>query len=213
MEPIYVKAVTDIPDRYEALADEASATHLAYVWQSEQFYREVLATLGGRLGETPSLKLPPQLFPPLGGIPLVFPAGSEGTLTLTLPAESSLYFFTFVGGSFAEFTKTLTPPEDLAFPQAPGLKDATITFVVTDEKGNPVPGLTQDFFTFSLYPTPEDADTSDAGDVTPILEFEELAGGKYRISTLIHLEESGSLRFRVNVANPTLTSEASFYRR
>lgn len=210
---IYVKPVEGVPNRYERTEDVVAATHITYQGSLEKLFQEVLATFGGKLGETPAMTLPPQLLPPMGGFPLIFPAGAEGALTLTLPAETALYFFQQADEDKAEFLKTVTVPESVPIPESPHLKDANITFTVTDEKGNLVPGLTSEFFTFSLSPTPDDADAPDISSPTPILEFEELSAGKYRISSIIHLMESGSLRFRVDVVNPAASTEANFYRR
>lgn len=142
----------------------------------------------------------------------IFPKGSAEDLTVTLASEGSLRLVSIVSMAEADLVKVLTIPSE-ALSDLPHVKDATITFKVTDEKGEPVPGLSKDFFQLSLYETPSDTDTWYEGHITPIEAFEDLGGGRYRITNMIHGQETGSLRFRVDVVNPPATAEASFYRR
>ncbi len=202
---VWLKRYDEDESHYELAASADEATMIAVLAQT---HGQPHPQLSVTRGTTPARSI--SLFD--RAYQFAFPKETTGALTLSVPSGGSLYLAVPISMTQVAFTTSYTVPEE-ELKLTPNLKDATITFKVTDAQGKAVPGISKEFFILHLYTPPTAQEEEDPGAPMPIDTFADLGDGQYRITSLVAPETAtGSLRFRIDVANPPITTEASFYR-
>ena len=188
--------------------DAPGVTHLGYYpdWL-ENFTPLLVATRGGvvatRVGYTNIGDL----------MRLAFPQASEGPITITgTSATMGLIRWDEDadedGAVYREFTFDAEQVKPLA-----DAKDAVVEFSVSNLGGEPINGLSKEHIRF-IITSPEYDDKYEADWTYPFDTLEALGQGKYRIRLPFSPEEeSGTVRFKVEVVNPETPISATFYRR
>jgi hypothetical protein len=203
---VWLKRYDEDESHYELAASLEEATMLAVFAQT---HGQPHPQLSVTRGSTPARSI--SVFD-RSVYQFAFPKETSGALTLSVPTGSSLYLAVPISQVRVAFTSSYTVSEE-ELQVSSNVKDATITFKVTDAQGKAVPGISKEHFILHLYTPPAAQEDEDPGEPMPIVEFADLGDGQYRISSLVEPKTAtGSLRFRIDVANPPITTEASFYR-
>lgn len=199
--------------RYEYVEDKAEADVVAEIFQGDP--TSLLSQVTFKRGTTPAVTADVLPFrqPPLW---VYFPKETTGAPSVTIKAGSDLSCVKLLStpgeGPLTIAVSSSQTLEAGEFSEIEGLKDAQITFKVTDSQGKPVTGVTKEFFNLFVYPKSDEYMFS--RHPRAIHTFEDLTGGRYRIThTFVPEWQSETTRFRVEVSNPEATHDATFYRR
>lgn len=207
---VYFKRDATNEDLYEPLMGRDGADVVADVIPTLFDPASLIPKMTFQRGATPAVTVDilPGTFPTYQAF---FPKSADGATSVAAKPGSGLVFAVEAAGGKYMLPSEQTFAED-DFTVVSDLKDASVAFKVTDAQGQPVTGLTKEYFHLFVYPK-SDLDY-EYHRVRGIHAFEDLSEGQYRITHTFKPSWQGeTTRFRIEVVNPETTQDAIFYRR
>lgn len=216
-EPKGIGPIPGDPDplHFRLVGAHETPTHLAYSAPASVDVRPLLTAKRGESKGVWRQHRDP------GAWQVLFPKDATGPVNIQIDPTSSYYHMVVFSTEedskqgifkFALDRAVDIPDQDLT-PLSGVIKEARVTFKVVDAERRAVPGIRREFFRFYAYPKPQD-DRYDYASPTDFDALTDLGAGRYRIeSILLSDEEHGTMRFRVEVGNPTAVTTGNFYRR